>query len=167
MARAGLIALLLSLGAIGCRGASAAPGTDLAALKSQLAVPAGWIELPKVASAARAAGDGLHAAAWGDPAAGCYLVLVSATGRKEDEAEAREAMGAALGQPGWGTAASGSGTFAQAGLTGKVRGWAQAGASDEVVSTAAACVYNEREPAACAASCDAVWAKLAGPPVIP
>jgi hypothetical protein len=143
-----------------CRGASAAPAADLAALRAQLAVPAGWIELPKVADAARAAGAELHAAAWGDPAAGCYLVLVSARGAKEDEAEAKDALGTALGVPG------GSGAFAQAGLTGKVRGWAQA-VGEDVVSTAAACVYNEREPAACAASCDAVWAKLAGPPVIP
>lgn len=156
MGRLGLIAVV----AIGCRGASAAPGADLAALRAQLAVPAGWIELARVAETARGSGANMHAAAWGDPAAGCYLVLVSATGAKEDEAAAQAALADAIGVPG------GSGAFAQAGLTGKVRSWAAA-AGDDVVSTAAACVYNEREPAACAASCDAVWAKLTGPPVIP
>ena len=133
--------------ACGCRGAAAGPPPPSYA-------PPGWIELPEIANAARGAAPGMRAAAWGDPAAGCYLVIASATGAKEDAAAAQAALDAELGR----------GDLA--GLQGKTHGWSVASGED-VVSTAAACVYNDREPAACAAACDAVWAKLSGPPVIP
>ena len=141
----GLLIAALGL-ASACRGANAASPPPAYA-------PAGWIELPAVAKAASAQ-PGLRAAAWGDPAAGCYLVIASATGAKEDAATAQAHLDGAL--------AHGD----LAGLQGKTKGWAVASGED-VVSTAAACVYNDREPAACAAACDAVWAKLSGPPVIP
>jgi hypothetical protein len=143
----GLLIAALALGA--CRGASAASSPPSYA-------PAGWIELPSVAKAARAQ-PGMRAAAWGDPAAGCYLVIASATGAKEDAATAQALLDGELAH----------GDLAGVtGLRGKTRGWSVA-SGDDVVSTAAACVYNDREPAACAAACDAAWSKLSGPPVIP
>ncbi len=138
--------LIAALAIAACRGAEAAQAPPSYA-------PAGWTPLPAVAKAASAQ-PGLRAAAWGDPAAGCYLVIASATGAKEDAAAAQAALDGEL--------AHGD----LAGLHGKTKGWAVASGED-VVSTAAACVYNDREPAACAAACDAVWAKLSGPPVIP
>jgi hypothetical protein len=148
--------MLLAL--VGCRGAAAA--TDL---RSEIGVPAGWIEMPAVEKAM--AKTGAHGVAWGDPSMGCYLVIAQAKGAKEDAAEAADAMGKALGLSGMGTG-TGTGTVKRDGVEGKTRIWAVA-QGDDVVSTAAACVYNDREPAACGAACDAVWTKLSTPPVIP
>ncbi|HTJ41331.1 MAG TPA: hypothetical protein VL463_04520 [Kofleriaceae bacterium] len=139
-----------------CRGAAAAPAA------AELGVPASWIELPKVAETMR--GAHVTAAAWGDPSAGCYLVAASARGAKEDAEDARHALASGLGLP---VGSPIDGEIKEAGLRGKVRGWSEPAGEDDVVSTAVACVYNDREPAACAAACDAVWAKLTHPPVIP
>ena len=147
------VALLIFAAA--CRGAAAAPAP------TELGVPASWIELPKVAAAMRA--EKVSAAAWGDPAAGCYLVVASARGAKEDAEDARHALASGLGLP---VGNPVDGEIEEAGLRGKVRGWSEP-SGDDVVSTAMACVYNDRQPAACAAACDAVWAKATHPPVIP
>ncbi len=144
----------------GCRGAAADPA---AAPAAQIAVPASWSELPKVATSARAAmAPGARARAWGDPAAGCYLVIVSARGAAEDIAEARASLAAGLGFP----SGASDGDLAKAGLHGKARGWTEP-SGDDVVTTAAACVWSDREPAGCAAACDGVWAKLQAAPVFP
>jgi hypothetical protein len=129
----------------GCRGAEAAPTSDL---RAALGVPASWVELPRVVAAAKAAMKGdATAQAWGDPASGCYFVQVTAIRANEDLAEVRAALAIVDGEP------------HVPGLTGKSRTWASA-SGDDVTARAAACVYNQREPALCAAACDAIWAKL-------
>jgi hypothetical protein len=163
----GRVAIAAVLASAGCRGAAAAPDVHGAAFTP----PAGWVALPRVAAAARAAMGAAHdphAAAWGDPAAGCYVVITSTRGDDEDRGDARAALVAGLGLPGagGGNADRLDGELHVPGVTGKARAWATP-VGDGVVSTAAACVFNAREPIACAAACDAVWASLVAPPVIP
>src|SRR5205085_186039 len=114
----GRVALLVALAA--CQGAAAAPSP----LGASIAVPASWIELPRVAATAKgamSASADARAAAWGDPASGCYLVIVSARGAKDDAAESQHALDAALGAK-----------IDEAGLHGKSQGWAVADGDDVV-----------------------------------
>jgi hypothetical protein len=144
-----------------------AAGSGAAAGAAPAGTPASWRALPRAAAAAtRAMPGGARAQAWGDPAAGCYLVEVAAPGAPgEDAAAARGELAGALGL-GPATAGHVDGALHEGALTGSVRGWVVA-AGDRVVSSAAACVYNDREPAACAAACAAIWSHLSSAPELP
>jgi hypothetical protein len=125
-----------------------------------MAGPSGWPELDAIATAAAAAAkvDGVTveaAGAWGDAARGCYAVAIQLRG------------GGTASQIVDGIAAAGIATrevvYAGDGVTLGVsrapydgRVVAQAGADGHVA--AHACFWNDREPAACAATC-AGWLK--------
>ena len=152
------------VGAAGVAGASGGGDAGAAPAPAPGGVPAGWVALPGVAAAARHAMPGdARAAAWGDPAAGCYLVAVAVPGKPGEGADA--ARGELTRALGLGPAAGGraDGPIREAGLTGSARAWVVA-AGARVVSSAAACVYNDREPATCAAACAAIWSHLSSPP---
>ena len=159
----GVVAVLAAAGSAG----SAGSGAGASAGAAPAGTPASWRALPGAAAAAmRAMPGGARAQAWGDPAAGCYLVEVAAPGAPgEDAAAARGELAGALGL-GPATAGHVDGALHEGALTGSVRGWVVA-AGDRVVSSAAACVYNDREPAACAAVCAAIWSHLSSAPELP
>src|SRR5438552_14043032 len=94
----GRVAIAAALAALpaGCRGAAAAPDVQAA---GGFTPPAGWVALPRVAAAAKAAmaPHEARAAAWGDPAAGCYVVIASTRGDGDDAGDARAALVAGLG----------------------------------------------------------------------
>jgi len=160
------VGMLIAVAA-GCRGAAADGAQPARAdLRAAIGVPAAWTALPRVVAAAtKAMNQGAKAAAWGDAAAGCYVVIVSATAEGDGD-DARDALMKGLGAaPGKATAGAIEAEVRAKGVKGKARGWVTGG---RVVSaTAAACVGNDREPEACAKACDAVWAKLVASPVIP
>ncbi len=165
MGRAGLA--LAVLGALaGCRGA-AADGRSLT-----LAVPAQWTALPAVARAAQAAaGASARAQAWGDPAAGCYLVAVAVDGAVDDDpAAAAAALAEGLGVPLIGEPVTGVATIDAPlrayGLVGRVRGFVAPRPSGAIVSTAVACAGNDRDAGGCARACDGVWAALPTAPEV-
>jgi hypothetical protein len=161
MGRAGLA---LAVALAGCHGA-AADGAAPRALA--LAVPAAWSPLAQVARAAQvAAGPGARAQAWGDPAAGCSLIGGAVDGAVDDDAEeASAALRAGLGLPG-ATGAPLDGPITGAALTGRVRGFVTPRPSGAIVSTAVACVANDRDPTSCARACDGVWAALTSAPEV-
>ncbi|MCE9576735.1 MAG: hypothetical protein K8W52_26550 [Deltaproteobacteria bacterium] len=165
MGRAGL-ALVAAFALGACRGA-AADGRSLT-----LAVPAQWTPLPAVAHAAQAAaGTAARAQAWGDPAAGCYLIAVAVDGKVDDDpkdaaAALAEGVGVSLtGDPANGVAAI-DGPIHAHGLTGRVRGFVTPRPSGALVSTAVACLGNDRDPSGCAKACDGVWAALTAAPEV-
>jgi hypothetical protein len=151
-------ARLILLVATACRAADADEGAA-AKTASGLTAPAGWRELPALASSARAAAtapgtsvDGVEA--WGEPAMGCYavwLALRGATGGGDDAA--RQVV------DGLTTARF---TLSESRTNGRevsvelerapYRGALQVRVGDGAL-TALACVANERERPACAAAC--------------
>ena len=163
----GLARLAALVALVGCRGA-AADGASARALT--LAVPAAWSSLPAVAKAAQTDARG-RAQAGGDPAAGCYLIAVAVDGAVDDDpAEAAAALAEGLGVPMIGEPVAGvaaiDGPIKANGLTGRVRGFVTPRASGAIVSTAVACLGNDRDAPGCARACDGVWAALTAAPEV-
>jgi hypothetical protein len=157
--------------ATACDGASAGPPPPAPIAHADVqpalraALPAGWIELPDVARAATTAaaeieGVAFAAAAWGDPALGCYLLAVDLRGAHRDRVQvvvdklgwhldAQAAMHewkppAAQAEPTEVTA-----RLTVGGLTGALRGVLSVDARSLPRAGLAACFYNDREPREC------------------
>jgi hypothetical protein len=180
--------LLALVAAIGCRGAAAgpdpAPATGTADAPMDLhgiVAPAGWEVLPAIAAAAVAAadqalaGNGQAAAtAWGDRAGGCYAAVVELSGQRHDEveriaAQLEHALRAAAEVSEW-TASPGGEVatrFTVGGIQGQARAFLAVGSDRIPHLVAAACFYNDRNPAGCEASCTPLLARLEPPDVIP
>lgn len=163
MADPRLIAAAAALVA-GCNAARAEPE-----LAPEVRVPAGWQELPGIASAARmaagAAGvtvDGV--AAWGEPARGCYAIWIALHGAAGTPAQLRQQVLDSLAAEQLAVRDVRDGerlalAIARPARDGGVayRGRLEARFGDGRVA-ALACVGNEREPAACDAACKPVLA---------
>lgn len=147
--------------------ALAVPDLDLAVLGD---LGETWRELPDVAKRARAAahaasGAAAAARAWGDPGAGCFVVMVQVPG---GDVALHRALGNALaggeeaaGEAGPASPASGDGgrlvsgfAVAAGALRGRVRAISAAPAPGMSATLATACFYSPREPALCAGMCE-------------
>jgi len=181
--------LIAALAAAGCKGAAADRAAGDAGVWSPeprhgIDVPAGWKELPEVAAAAvtaaRSALEGVdvHGHAWGEPSRGCYLAIVELHGRRRDTiANLEKELAASLGEgteiTGWTTspdaedASEIDGRFRTATMTGQVHAYLVLDRRRIPHALAAACFYNDREPAVCENACTpllAMLAPLASPP---
>lgn len=156
----GLLALV-GLATTSCRAAEA-DSPPVVATASGIAPPAGWIVLPALSAAARAAiglgyaVDGVEA--WGDPARGCYATWFATRGGGSARALASELVAsftgdAALTEVALPTTDPGvvRASFSRAPYRGRLRARV---ATDRL--EAIACFANQREPVACAAACDAL-----------
>jgi hypothetical protein len=179
------MAWMVMLAACAAASADEPPPTaaDLAK-KYRLTVPADWVELPKIAEAARAAATTAAkdvtstVVAWGQPAAGCYAVLAEHRGGAKGESleasakRLRETL-AALGVPPAVAPAKGTRpadvldldvpiASKQHDVTGTVRArlYRAAGVPQ---ATALACFHNQREPDHCRTLCQALILQLAPP----
>jgi hypothetical protein len=181
---------LVALAAPGCDTSAAQPAAPPAlaaptAIQPALAaaLPADWVPLPTVAAAALAAarevpGVSAGAAAWGDPAAGCYLLATELRGAHRDR------LRAVLDRMGWHLDAQAvmhawqvpatdvdpaelTGRLTVGGLTGAVRGLVSFDGRALPRAGLAACFYNPREPRACEAACAQLLPQLQIPPVTP
>ena len=131
-------------------------------------VPAGWRELPELVAAPEVGGvvriesrRGL-----GDPASGCFALVqrVSAPAAVSGEAAAR-ALADALAATGLAVERAGEDLrFSGQGVEGTARTVSRAQSGERVVTTSAACFYNDREPARCRVRCDALLNSLGGAP---
>ena len=165
MARVRLIALVALCS---CRASEAAP-------TSGLTPPPGWSPLPSLATAARDAAKGGKltidsAEAWGETSRGCYAAWIALAGGThsrsalaDDIVQGIEKEPALAGitvsdvsKPANLEPDELSLAFAKKPYTGKLR--AQLSKDGHV--TLLACFWNEREPAACAASCTALLGSL-------
>jgi hypothetical protein len=162
MAQLRLIALALAL--VGCRRSEAAPGSGLTA-------PAGWQPSAELArSAADAAKSDAVAVtgseAWAEPARGCYgfwLMLHGAAGPIDVAADQLVASVSHAGVAVSDVAKPPAGdrgvlglAFAKAPYHGNLR--AELAKTGEVA--AVACMWNDREPKACAAGCAALLGSM-------
>ena len=153
--------------------ALAAPDIDLAVLG---ALGDTWRELPEVAERARVATHALGGAeatarAWGDPGAGCFLVVVQVPG---GDASLHRALGNSLGgsedgqlddsqiDGGDGRVVSRFAVAAEP-LRGRGRAISAAPAPGISATLAAACFYNPREPALCASMCERLLQSIDSP----
>jgi hypothetical protein len=147
------------------------------------ALPAEWVPLPAIAAAALTAarevpGVTAGAAAWGDPAAGCYVLAADVHGAHRDR------LRTVLDRMGWQLDAQAvmhawqvpatdadpaelTGRLTVGGLTGSVRGLISFDARALPRAGLAACFYNDREPKACEAACAQLLPQLQIPPVTP
>jgi hypothetical protein len=185
------LALFAIVGAA-CRGAhadGAAPTGDLdpdVEPRHGIDVPADWRELPEVGVAATAAARELlgadakvHAHAWGEPSRGCYLTIVEAFGARKDRivdvaTELQSSLGSALEVSDW-TASPDSEDVSE--IQARFRGVAPAAhgvsglfhihlaldADKFPHAVAAACFYNDRQPALCENACVPLLAMLVAP----
>jgi hypothetical protein len=149
MAQLRLIALALAA----CSASDAAPAPVPLAT-----VPAGWVPLPAMALAARAAIAGSSTDAWGEPAKGCYAATLVFGERGTVAAllaEVKQAVSLRdVVEP---SAAGGvlSFGFDKAPYKGRVRA-----TLDGKTVTALACFWNDREPAACETACTAMLGSM-------
>jgi hypothetical protein len=172
-----------------CDGASAqpTPPAPVAAADVQpalrKALPATWIELPEVARAATTAaaaveGVALAAAAWGDPAFGCYVLALDLRGARRDRLQvvvdrlgwhldAQAAMHEWKPPTAQAEPADVTGRMTVGGLTGAFRGVLSVDARSLPRAGLAACFYNDREPRECEQACAALLPHVAAPPLIP
>jgi len=192
MAGDGLTAALAALGlaAAACDGASRSAEAQPAAIAAgdvqpalRAAVPAGWIPLPAVARAADDAakeirGASFASAAWGDPAAGCYVLAADVRGARRDRLtvivdklgwhlDAQAVMHewqTPAGQP---DPAEVTARMTVGGLTGGLRAVFSFDARSLPRAGLAACFYNDREPIECEQACAALLPLVAAPPVTP
>jgi hypothetical protein len=169
----------------GPRAAAAQPTPRVAPMQPDLraAMPAGWVPLPGLAHAASAAavevrGATVVAAAWGDAAAGCYLLALDVRGTERDKLDAvvqklgwhldaQAAMHAWTTPPGPVDPAEVTGRLTVGGLTGALRAVVSFDARSLPRAGLAACFYNDREPTGCEQACAALLPHLAVPPVMP
>jgi hypothetical protein len=181
-----LFALLVAAGCDGSPAAAAPPAVaEPAAIQPGLAaaLPADWIALPTVADAARTAATEVRdvatrTAAWGDPAAGCYLLAVEVRGARRDR------LRTVLDRLGWQLDAQAvmhawqvpavdvepaelTGRLTVGGLTGAVRGLVSFDGRSLPRAGLAACFYNDRQPVDCEAACTLLLPQLQLPPVTP
>jgi len=184
----GLALALVAL--VGCRGAAAASAEDAAAAAAPdlrpdeprhgIDMPPDWKELPVIADAATAAATRVlgadaevHAHAWGEPSRGCYLAIVDATGTERDTtrnlvAQLQTALAARVELTEW-TASPDAEDTAEinarfqakpAGMTGLVRATMALDRHKLPRAVAAACFYNDRQPALCDNACAPLLAML-------
>jgi hypothetical protein len=162
------IGAVIALAACDRARAQAGPeGAGAARLAGVVTVPADWRAQPAIADeAARAAGADADAAAWGEPGLGCFAVVVSARAAKQRPEDALEELRAtlteSLGLDGW-TATNPTdvrGRLARGGLRGELRGGVVPAPPKGALVTMAACFYNQRDPDACRAQCQAVLESL-------
>lgn len=173
---------------VGCRGASAeSTETTESAASSPPAwspeprhgidVPADWKELPEVAAAAVAAARGIledvvtHGHAWGEPSRGCYLAVVELHGKRRDsiaslKKELEATVGAGVEITGWTSSPDAEDSSeVEARFTGTLSGQLRAHLVLDRQriphALAAACFYNDRQPAACENACTPLLAMLA------
>jgi hypothetical protein len=161
--------------------AVAAPSDIQPALAA--AMPTEWVPLPTIAAAATAAtadvaGVTVGAVAWGDPAAGCYVLAADVRGAHRDR------LRTVLDRMGWHLDAQAvmhawqvpatdvdpaelTGRLTVGSLTGAVRGLVSFDARALPRAGLAACFYNDREPKACEAACAQLLPQLQIPPVTP
>ena len=102
--------------------------------------------------------------AFGDPAAGCYLVeqRVSAPEGKLDAEVAMRSFTEALAARGFTVKRSGGDIELEGrGVAGRARTIFAAAAGQRAVAVSAACFHGPREPELCRARCDAELAKVA------
>jgi hypothetical protein len=149
-------------------------------------VPDDWRELPEVGSAAVAAARALlgedanvHAHAWGEPSRGCYLAVVEAFGARKDRiidvaGELQNALGASLEVTEW-TASPDAETASEIqarftgmapaahGMSGLFHVHLALDAEKFPHAVAAACFYNDRQPALCENACVPLLAMLVAP----
>ena len=147
------------------------------------ALPTAWAPLPTIARAAAEAAtavDGVNvaAAAWGDPAAGCYLAVIDLRGTRRDvvrlvieklgwHLDAVAAMHAWRPPTAPVDPAVVTGELTVGSSTGSVRAVISSDARSLPRAGLAACFHNEREPAACQAVCARLLPQLQAPPVTP
>ena len=147
-------------GLAACSSAAAQPEQ-----RSGLQAPTGWQALPAVASAARmaASSTGVNvegAEAWGEPAMGCYAVWIAIAGGTSDELAEQIEAGLAAEQIKVTDVKPGE-VLAMTVERAPYRGQLLARAGDTGVS-ALVCFANQRERAACEATCTtllATWGK--------
>jgi len=181
-----MAAALAGLG--GCDGGSPArppaPSTPpLGQPALRAAIPASWASLPEVARSAEAAaheaeGVAVAAAAWGDAAAGCYLVAMELRGAR------RDALRVVADKLGWHLDAQAAmhawqvperdlnpaeilGKLSVGSLSGGLRALIAFDTRALPRAGLAACFYNEREPATCAAACERLLPQVQVPPLAP
>ncbi|MEZ4398460.1 MAG: hypothetical protein R3B06_00470 [Kofleriaceae bacterium] len=148
--------------------AKRAPAPPTAGL---IAVPADWQPIALAAPVASAPGE--VAQAWGDPGRGCYASVVVRTaprqGVEDALVELRQHLATHVGLEGEevsAVAATVRGRIVRGSLRGEVRA-AVLGRGAGVAVAVAACAYNSREPAACAARCQPVLASFDVAKVVP
>jgi hypothetical protein len=185
--------LIFVLGlAAACRGAradNAAPAADVdpdLEPRHGIDVPSDWRELPEVGASATAAARALlgedakvHAHAWGEPSRGCYLAIVEAFGARKDRivdvaTELQNGLGTALELTEWTSSPDsedqseiearfrGQAPAAQ-GMSGLFRVHLALDAQKFPHAVAAACFYNDRQPALCEDACVPLLAMLVAP----
>jgi hypothetical protein len=173
------------LALIGCRGAAAATSDDASVATIDepnhgIDVPADWKELPSIGDAATAAAKQVlgadaevHAHAWGEPSRGCYLAIVDAAGTQRDTtrnlvAQLEAALTAHVELTEW-TASPDAEDTAEinarfvaeaAGMTGLARATMALDRRKLPHAVAAACFYNDRQPALCDNACAPLLAML-------
>jgi hypothetical protein len=148
-------------------------------------VPADWKELPDVGSAAVAAAREIlgedadvHAHAWGETSRGCYLAIVEAHGARKDRLvdvadQLQAALGDAIEVKDWTTSPDAEdrseigARFTSADATGLLRAHLVLDGSKLPHAVAAACFYNDRQPAVCESACAPLLAMLAALEVSP
>jgi hypothetical protein len=176
--------ILAAAVAAGCKGASAdAPPADKAPAWSPeprhgIDVPADWKELPEVAATAVTAARNVredllvHGHAWGEPSRGCYLAVVELHGKRRDtiptlKKELEAAVGEGVEITAWTSSPDAEDSsqiearFTGKGFTGQLRAQLILDRQRIGHALAAACFYNDREPAACENACTPLLAMLA------
>jgi hypothetical protein len=181
--------ILAAAAAAACQGASAdSPPAPQPAWSPEprhgIDVPADWKELPEVAATAVTAARGVlddatvHAHAWGEPSRGCYLAVVELHGKRRDsiatlKKELQASVGEGVELTDWTTSPDAEDSsqvearFTGKGLTGQLRVQLILDRQRIPHALAAACFYNDREPATCENACTpllAMLAPLAAPP---
>ena len=176
-------ALIVAAALAGCQGASAeSTPADLPAWSPEprhgIDLPAEWKELPEVSATAVTAarnvlGDAhVHAHAWGEPSRGCYLAVVELHGKRRDsipglKKELEAAVGEGVELTAWTTSPDAEDSsqiearFTGKGMTGQLRAQLMLDRRQVPHALAAACFYNDREPATCENACTPLLAMLA------
>jgi hypothetical protein len=142
---------LILVGLAACGSAAAQPEQ-----RSGVQAPAGWQVLPAVASAARMAASATGvvvdgAEAWGEPAMGCYAVWLALAGSSDGDLALQIEIGLQAEKITVTDVRSGD-VAAMTVERAPFRGELRAKASEHGVS-ALACFANQRERAACEATC--------------
>ncbi|HUJ58938.1 MAG TPA: hypothetical protein VLX92_10610 [Kofleriaceae bacterium] len=150
---------LIALCALASGRAGAAP--------HKLDLPAGWRALPALAAAVGKAADGATAAAWGEPARGCYAVAFDVRGPAAAADALADQLIAALpkqiavhdvARP---AAGADRGVLAFSFEGGGYHGRVRAQLARDGSIGAATCFWNDREPAACSTACQSLLGRLA------
>jgi hypothetical protein len=152
---------LIVLALAACRASRAS--VDLPAAAAP-AIPDGWRALPAIAEAVgAAAGEHEAAAAWGEPAMGCYAASIALHGgggaldamtkQVLDGLAAEHVVTSDVSAP---PSDADRGALALAFARGDYHGRARVELARDGRVAALACFWNDREPVACAAACDKV-----------